>query len=401
MAINTQNTISDPAAFVVPVGHRISWGAVFAGLSMFLALSWLLMLLGAALGAGIADATDLAAMGNGLGIASIIWLLLTSLVATFAGALLAAKLAGTADDRIGALHGVTVWSAGTLLIIFMGMSGSGALINAISGAVGSATQMSSTVITNVSGGDGGDMLPDAITTSVAAVLKRQAARVISATASGNDGPSRSDVRSALNSLTAEDTGAIASALVSGDTDNARRELAQRTELSTSEIDSVIRGAEKQAEQWTESEQLQQAETWLSRQVNEARRSVSQMTSDMAGPEVSSREVNRALRELDADTVIEAGRYLVMGQPEMSKDVLVANTNLSETDINAIIDGAEQQAQEMLDKATAELEEASETVGTYTQAALWTAFIAAALGLVAGMIGGHMGAGTIRRLYANR
>ena len=402
MAINTGSATANPAAnIVVPVGHRISWGAVFAGVSLLLALSWLLLLLGAAIGVGIADATDLEAMGDGLGIGSIIWVLLTSLVATFAGGLLAAKLAGTPDDRIGALHGLTVWSVGTLLIMLLGASGTGSAVNAISGALGSATQASTKVVSSATDSDDSGLLPDSIATSVAAMLKRQASRVISTTATGDDSPSRGEIRSAINSMSAEDTGAIASALVSGDTDLAREQLAQRSSLSSSEIDSIIQGAESQAEQWSESDDLESAENWLGEQIGEARQSVSQATSDMAGSEVSSRELNRALQELDSETLAEAGQYLLMGEPDMSKDVLVANTSLSEADIDAIVKGAEQEAQQLVDKAQAQINETTETIGTYTQAALWSAFIAAALGLVAGLVGGHMGAGTIQRLYATR
>ncbi len=402
MAIDSQiPTAAAAATIVIPEGHRISWGAVFAGVTLFMALSWLLLLLGAALGAGIADATDLAAMGDGLSTGSVIWLLLTSLIATFAGAMMAAKLAGTADDRIGALHGVTVWSVGTLLIIVLGASGTGGAINAVSGVLGSATQVSNTIITTASSDEDGDLLPKSVTTSAAVFLKRQTSRLITATASGSDRPNRSEVRSAISSLSAQDTAAVASALVAGDIEEARTRLAQRTNLSGSEINSIIQGASDKAEQWSASGDLQQAEEWVSEQMRSARRSVSRATADMAGAAVSSREVNRALQQLDSETLIEAGQYLVMGKPEMSKNVLAANTNLSEADIEAIVDGAEKEAQKMVNEARAEINEATEAIGTFTQAALWVAFIAAALGLAAGLIGGQMGAGTIKRLYAAR
>lgn len=401
MATDVHSSTTTAAAFTVPVGHRISWGAIFAGVSLLMALSWLLLLLGSAIGVGIADATDLSAIGDGLGLGSTIWILLSTLLATFAGGLLAAKLSGTPDDRIGALHGLTVWSVGTLLIIVLGASGIGGAANAVSGALGSANSVSTTVIEGASGDQGTSMLPNSVTTSIAAIMKRQASNVISSKASGTNSPSQGEVRSTIESLNAEDTGAIASALVSGDTDEARTQLTQRTNMSDSEIDSIIQGAEQEAENWSESDEMQKAQQWLGTQMDSLTRSVSQSVSDMAGSEVSSNEVNQAIQQLDSETMMEAGQYLIMGKPEMTKNVLAINTNLSEADIQAVVDGAEKEAKQFIEEAKAELNEATEAVGTYMQAVLWAAFIASALGLVAGLVGGHMGAGAVRRVYAVR
>ncbi|CAM3910450.1 hypothetical protein [Rheinheimera salexigens] len=400
MVIDTHNSSTVAGAtFNVPVGHRISWGAVLAGVSLFIAISWLMLLLGSAIGVGIADATDLSAMGDGLGIGSIIWILLSTLIATFAGGLLAAKMSGTADDRIGALHGLTVWSVGTVLIILLGAAGVGGVVNAISGAMGSANKVSTTVIAKASGADVNSGLPESVATSIAAIIKRQASNIISNTGSGANSPDQGEVRSAIESLNAEDTGVITSALIAGDTDKARTELAQRSNLSDAEIDSIINGAEQKVQSWSKSDGAIQAEQWLDEQFNDARNAMSQSIANMAGSEVSTQEVNRALQQLDQETMLEAGQYLIMGQPEMAKDVLAVNTSLSEQDIQAIVDGAEKEAKQFIDKAKAKLNQATEAVGTYTQAVLWSAFIAAALGMLAGLIGGHLGAGAVRRVYA--
>ncbi|QJR81923.1 hypothetical protein CA267_014750 [Alteromonas pelagimontana] len=387
------------AAATFNEGHRVSWGAIFAGVTLMVALSWLLLLLGSAIGVGIADATDLSAMGDGLGIGSIIWILISTIVATFAGGLLAAKIAGILDDRIGALHGLTVWSVGTLLMVVLGASGIGGAMNSIGNALGTVNKASASVASTGSGEQ--SLIPDSVKTSIAAIIKRQASSVISETSSGENGPSQGEVQSAIDSLNAEDAGAISSALISGDTEKARNELTQRTELSDDEINSIIEGAKEQADSWSESDDAQQAQNWLSQQVEDVQRSVSQSVSNMAGGEVSSQEVSQTLEELDSETMISAGQYLIMGEPDRAKDVLAVNTNLSESEVEAIVDGAEKEAKELISKAKAELNEASETVGTYTQAILWSAFIAAALGMVAGLVGGHMGAGAVRRVYPAR
>lgn len=399
MEIGTHSSSATAAVFNTPVGHRISWGAIFAGVTLLIALSWLMLLLGSAIGVGIADATDLSAMGDGLGIGAIVWILLSTVVATFAGGLLAAKLTGTVDDRIGALHGLTVWSVGTLLIILLGASGVGGVVNSISGALGSANKMSTSVIASASGSGENSGLPDSVATSIAAIIKRQASSLISSTGSGPNSPNQGEVRTAIESLNAQDTGAITSALIAGDSEKARTQLIQRTNLSEAEVDAIIQGAEQKAQGWSKSDGAKQAQQWLSEEIDGVKRTVSQSISDMAGAKVSAQEANQALQELDPKIMIEAGQYLVMGQPEMAKDVLAVNTSLSEDDIQAIVDGAEKEAKQFITKAKAKLNEASETVGTYTQAVLWSAFIAAALGMLAGLVGGHLGAGAVRRVYA--
>ncbi|MEX2496870.1 MAG: hypothetical protein WD448_12320, partial [Woeseia sp.] len=78
----------------------ISWGAVIAGLAFVLAATWLLFLLGSAIGVSVADASDLDAMGKGFGIGVGIWILLTSLLTFFLGSLLTARLAGKPEHTV-------------------------------------------------------------------------------------------------------------------------------------------------------------------------------------------------------------------------------------------------------------------------------------------------------------
>jgi|SRR5690606_19105876 len=88
----------------------ISWGAIFAGLVFVVASTWLLILLGSAIGLSVADVTDAAGVGQELGIGAVIWLLLTAFVAYFLGSLLTARLSGKPERSAGMLHGVILWS---------------------------------------------------------------------------------------------------------------------------------------------------------------------------------------------------------------------------------------------------------------------------------------------------
>lgn len=376
----------------------ISWGGVFAGLALFLALSWLLLLLGTALGVGIADATDLSAVGNGLGIGSIIWIVMTSLLATFVGSVLAASLADSPDDRVGALHGVTLWSAATVLIIAVGSLGIGGAFNAMSGIVSSSASAGKKVLVNTnSQATNADSISDEITTAVAATIKRQGSKLIANVATDTDGPNKTEIRQALNDLDAEDLTAIANSLVSGNTYVAKQRLASRTDLSDSEIDGIVTGAKREMDNWKSSDPVQQAKQWVTQTIAKARASAVQSVSELGGDAVTRGELREAVDEIDSDTLTQAGQYLITGSPNLAKDVMVSRTNLSEREIDAIIDGAEAEVDQMIEEAKAELNEVTEATATYTQAILWTLFLASALGLVAGFFGGAIGAGTVRRL----
>ena len=273
-----------------------------------------MLLLGSAIGVGIADATDLSAMGNGLGIGSIIWILITTIFSTFAGGVLAAKMAGTADDRIGALHGLTVWSVGTVLIVMLGVSGIGSTMNSIGSALGSANKASTTILKSGSGNE--SMLPESVKTSIAAVMKRQASQVISETGTGSQSPNQQEVSSAIESLNAEDTGAITSALISGDTEKARNELTQRTSLSDDEIDSIITGAQEKAESWSNSSESNEAKNWLGQKMADIEKLIDEV-SNMTVLELS--ELVKALEEKfdvsAAAPVMAAGMMPVVAEVE--------------------------------------------------------------------------------------
>ena len=150
--------------------------------------------------------------------------------------------------------------------------------------------------------------------------------------------------------------------------------------------------------WANTKPVQQAEQWLNQAIAEARTSTVQAVSELGGEAVSRRELRRAVDEIDADTLTQAGEYLITGSPNRAKDVMISRTNLSERDIDAIIDGAEAEVDQLINDVQTQLNQVSEAAATYTQAVLWTLFLASTLGLVAGFLGGASGAGTVRRIY---
>src|SRR3569623_815925 len=108
----------------------VSWGAIIAGLFFVITVSWLLFLLGSAVGISIADASDMEAIGKGFGLGAAIWIVLRGVVSFFLGSWVAARLSGRHDDNVGMLHGLTLWSVATVVMLVVGSWGSGSVIHA-------------------------------------------------------------------------------------------------------------------------------------------------------------------------------------------------------------------------------------------------------------------------------
>lgn len=360
----------------------ISWGAVIAGLFFVIAASWLLFLLGSAIGVSIADASDLEAMGQGLGWGAIIWLILTEIVVFFIGGLLAARLAGRLNDMGGLLHGLTLWSAGTVLMLLLGSWGVGNVLQAGQSLISGAASIGKAVMQGV--GAAGSTVAGAadsqLMTDIRAMIKRQVSQVA---AQGQSGVSRGEVQRAIDQVDAKTIQSIARQIVKGDIQGAQTTLANNTNLSRQEVDQIVKNVSQQI---AKSPTVEQATQYLDRQVNQIMAQVSKTS-----PQVTQGELRQAVQNLDAGTLGEIAQQLVMGNTEQAKNILSANTNLSEQEINAVIDGISQQAGQRVEQAKQQVSQTVEQVSSYTQAVIWALFISSVLALVAALTGGSLGA----------
>lgn len=103
-----------------------SWGAIFAGVAVALAVLLTFSLIAAALGLGIADPTSDQPFDK-VGIAVGLWSIFSPAVALAAGGFVAGVLA----VRAGVMHGLAVWATSTLALVV-------AVVFAVSGAIGVA-----------------------------------------------------------------------------------------------------------------------------------------------------------------------------------------------------------------------------------------------------------------------
>lgn len=127
---------------------RVSWGAVFAGAVVAVAIGLMLNALGAGVAAAMVDATQRETPSAGsFGIGAAIWLLVANLIGLGVGGYVAARLSGNTDDTDGTLHGMAVWAT-TFLIsaILVG--------NLVAGAASTATNAASNIAGGVARGAG-------------------------------------------------------------------------------------------------------------------------------------------------------------------------------------------------------------------------------------------------------
>lgn len=116
--------------------RRISWGAIFAGTLVAIAVQLLLTLLGLAIGAWVIEPAAGAQGMQGLGIGAAIWALVSFIIALFAGGWVAGRMAGLGSKLDGLLEGVIVWGAVTVLTFFMLTTAIGRIVGGAAGLAG-------------------------------------------------------------------------------------------------------------------------------------------------------------------------------------------------------------------------------------------------------------------------
>lgn len=109
--------------------HKVSWGAVFAGVAIALSTQFLLNLLGVGIGAAVLDpATYDNPEASTFSIAGGIWFVVAGIIASFVGGYVASRLSGRPSNSTGGYHGVTSWAVTTLVVLYLLTTSVGALV---------------------------------------------------------------------------------------------------------------------------------------------------------------------------------------------------------------------------------------------------------------------------------
>ncbi|MGH8118801.1 MAG: hypothetical protein ACREPJ_16140 [Rhodanobacteraceae bacterium] len=103
-----------------PMLRRVSWGAIFAGGFITVAVWIMLSLLGAGIGLSVAQpAAGGTATNVDVSIGGAIWWLVTGIISMLIGGYVAARLSGVVTAGDAVLHGVTTWAITMLFLLYL------------------------------------------------------------------------------------------------------------------------------------------------------------------------------------------------------------------------------------------------------------------------------------------
>ena len=122
-----------------PMPRRVSWGAIFAGTVIGLAIMLLLTLLGVGIGAATIDPLQGDSAG-GIATGSVIFFAVVQLLSLLIGGYAAARLAGVPLKQGSMLHGVAVWALATFATFWLATTAVGTLVSGVASTVSSASQ---------------------------------------------------------------------------------------------------------------------------------------------------------------------------------------------------------------------------------------------------------------------
>ena len=117
------------SATAISLRSRLSWPAIFAGVTIAISIQLVLALLGAGIGFSLVDpvqGTTPGASGFGIG-AGIFWIIST-VISLGVGSYAAARVAGVHDRFDGLVHGLTIWGVTFILTLYLVTSAVGGII---------------------------------------------------------------------------------------------------------------------------------------------------------------------------------------------------------------------------------------------------------------------------------
>src|SRR5262245_33810566 len=135
-----RDRVADRPVTVMPglEGVRVSWGGIWGGVLVSLAVLILLTSLGVAVGVSAVDPNDTSARAVGMGAA--LWAGVSLLLSLFVGGLVAARIGATHDRTTTTVEGALVWIVTMLLMVYLAGSGVSLVATGAFKLVGGAAQ---------------------------------------------------------------------------------------------------------------------------------------------------------------------------------------------------------------------------------------------------------------------
>ncbi|TMG98460.1 MAG: hypothetical protein E6H69_11745 [Betaproteobacteria bacterium] len=261
------------------------WSAIIGGWLVATGIASLMYVAGLAIGFTAFDPYNAAATAKGIGTGTAIWMVLTWAVSLFLGGMFASWFDGRADQTVGSLHGVAVWGlsiAASGLLLAVGLTQfvqggaailkGGAMVGATAAGMsaqpsrGVAGPMDDAIIglqarvtqrvaqTNARNAPGSALVvPAPVAPATAAPATPATAPPAAGAASPASPPvaqpSAADVRRAADQLDRQTMAAVATALMKGNTENAKALLAANTSMSQADIDQTLQDLSAQVDKY--------------------------------------------------------------------------------------------------------------------------------------------------------
>ena len=154
---------------LVKTPTRLSWGAIFAGVVIAVAVQLVLGILGAGIGLTMVDPVEGTTPGaTGFGIGAGIYWLITTIVALGSGGYAAARVAGVHERFDALVHGLVVWGVTLILTLYLLTSAVGGIIGgafrtvgAVAGAAGTTVGAAAPKAASIAGIDETDLRSEA------------------------------------------------------------------------------------------------------------------------------------------------------------------------------------------------------------------------------------------------
>jgi len=159
--------------------RRVSWGAIFAGSVIGIAMIVLLSLLGVGIGAATIDPASGETPGAVAGLTgSVVFFAIVQLVALFAGGYIAARLAGIPLTQTSMLHGAAVWALATFAMFWLATTSVGMLASGVASTLtrageGLATTAQAAIPDDLSLDSLPDINPESLPPELRRALERQ------------------------------------------------------------------------------------------------------------------------------------------------------------------------------------------------------------------------------------
>lgn len=134
--------MAEEIIYPVNSGKRVWWGAIFAGSIVTMLVSFMLGLLGIAIGAANIDFRN-GISTSGVGQSALIWWLVITLIAYFCGGCVAGRLANVLRRGDAMLHGVVTWGVVTIAVVVLVGSAFGGVLSGMTNFLAGGLQSQS------------------------------------------------------------------------------------------------------------------------------------------------------------------------------------------------------------------------------------------------------------------